>query len=301
MNRRKFIGEMVRFGAFLTAVSSPLILSSCSQSKKGIPEDNSDFLRIGILSDTHGHGKNSEFFVNEMENLGVEIYLMPGDLSHSFGDYEGAKDDSKEISAVIEPVAETKKPVLVIPGNHESRRDYNSTILKLQSKYSNIIDGEKNPAVQLEGSDLIIAMYGGKDNPNYTVPNGFIRSGNDFFKFGEKVKPQKPILLATHVPRRYINKNGLDVIGSGLNVGAMPLNHVVGGALNVKYTVSGDIHEAFGILTHGEEKLKEGTLSDRVDFNPGAVFDHVGNRGLKPSAGILDVNSNQARAYFLRK
>ena len=67
-----------------------------------------------------------------------------------------------------------------------------------------------------------------------------------------------------------------------------------------KFAISGHIHEAPGLITSDEQPVKQGELSDRLDFNPGAVYDHVG-RNLKPAAGILEFKKDKARAYILNR
>ena len=57
---------------------------------------------------------------------------------------------------------------------------------------------------------------------------------------------------------------------------------------------------ADGLITPDEQPVKQGELSDKLDFNPGAVYDHVG-RNLKPSAGILEFKEGKAKAYILNR
>jgi len=88
-----------------------------SQATKG-----DDQIKLGIMADLHAHQKNSQYFAEQLNQENVETYLLLGDLSHSFGDYEGAKDDVKEIISVTEPIADTGKLVLATNGNHEKRK-----------------------------------------------------------------------------------------------------------------------------------------------------------------------------------
>ena len=75
-----------------------------SQATKG---DNQ--FKLGVMSDLHAHKENSEHFADKLNKEGIDAYFLAGDLSHSFGDYEGAKDDFNEIVSVVEPIAKTGK------------------------------------------------------------------------------------------------------------------------------------------------------------------------------------------------
>ena len=149
---------------------------------------------------------------------------------------------------------------------------------------------------------MTIVALGGNDNPRFNVPEGYLRTREDFERLGELAKQyqgNKPLLIATHIPKKYGTKRGLDVVDSGgMNVGGIDLARVRK-TIGSRFGVSGHIHEAYGIITPDEQPIKQGELSDRLDFNPGAVYDHLQRPNLKPAAGILEFKNNQARAYIL--
>jgi len=319
MNRREFLGWLGRGALVAGAVASGLPLTGCSKKSdspktinlKGIEYQIQDGvisqatrgdgqIKLGVMADLHAHQGNSQFFANQLNQEGVDVYFLAGDLSHSFGDYEGAKDDFNEILSVVEPVAATGKLVLAVPGNHEQKRAYDKALEHLTSKYSNVVDMEKVPVADLD--DLTIVALGGNANSRFCVPDGYLRNGEDFERLGELAKQyqcDKPLLIATHIPQKYRTKRGLDVIDRGINVGGVDLARVRK-AIGSKFAVSGHIHEAYGLITPDEQPVKQGELSDRLDFNPGAVYDHVG-RNLKPAAGILEFKEGKARAYILNR
>ena len=160
---------------------------------------------------------------------------------------------------------------------------------------------DKVPVADLD--DLTIVALGGNANSRFCVPDGYLRNREDFERLGELAKQyqgDKPLLVVTHIPQKYRTKKGLDVIDRGcINVGGEDLARVRK-AIGSKFAVSGHIHEAYGLITPDEQPVKQGELSDRLDFNPGAVYDHVG-RNLKPSAGILEFKEGKARAYILNR
>ena len=321
MDRRKFLKSL----ANLALVGTFPSLVSCSKEKDKTPKiessrkiksgnnlysinegvltqsGSSNSIKLGILADTHAHKENTEYFTNELEKERVDIYILPGDLSHSFGDYEGAKDDYNEIIDVLTPVAETGKPVFVYSGNHEQRKTYRKALDDLTLQYNNIIDMQNIPVADLNG--LTIVSLGGNDNPRFNVPEGFLLSPSDFEKLGklaEACQKDKPLLIATHIPQEYSTQRGLDVIENGKNVGSSDLRKIRK-SLNSRFGLSGHIHEAYGLITHDEQPVKQGELSDKLDFNPGAVFDHLRRSNLKPAAGILEFIDNKARAYIINR
>lgn len=263
-----------------------------SQEVKG---DNK--LKLGVMADLHAHTDNTKYFVKQLEQEGVEVYILPGDLSHSFGDSQRDSDDHKEIISVVEPIAETKKLVLAMPGNHEKREIYNSAMKDLASRYQNVVDMEKVPVAELD--DLTIVAMGGNANPRFCIPDGFLRDEYNFNRLRQLVKEyqdNKPLLVATHAPRTYRTSRGLDVIDSGRNVGLFePFK---------THRVSAHIHEAYGIITPDERSVKQGELAELIEFNPGAVYDHCHasrSRKLKPAAGMMEFEGTKARAYIINR
>ena len=321
MDRRKFLRWLGKGAVALELVAQGISPTGCTKKEdhpktitlNGIEYQVQDGIisqatkgkgqiKLGIMADTHAHHEHSQYFAEQLRKENAEAYLLAGDLSHSFGDYEGADDDFSEILGVVEPVAAQGKLVLVYPGNHEQRRGYTEALENLTSRYTNVIDMDKVPVADLD--DVTIVALGGDDNPRFTVPEGYLRKKEDFEKLGELARQYqriKPLLIATHIPQRYSTRNGLDVIDrGGRNVGGTYLAQVKS-ALGSRFSVSGHIHEAFGIITPDEQPIKQGELSDRLNFNPGAVYDHLQRPNLRPAAGILEFVGNNARAYILNR
>lgn len=318
-NRREFVKSIVGDGAklYLALAGLPLI-SACGSKEETLNVNGNVYqiqggvldqkntrrpkIKIGVMSDLHANKENSQYFADQLDKEGAEVYLLTGDLSHSFGDYDGAKDDFNEILDVVEPVAVKGKLVLVMPGNHEQKRTYKKALKKLASKYPNVVDMEETPVADLNG--LTIVGLGGNANRRFCVPDGYLRNTSDFGEIKELAQEYrsgpKPLLIATHIPKRYSTERGLDVISKwGKHVGGTALGNVRN-LIDSRFAVSGHIHEAPGIITPDEQPIKEGELSDKLDFNPGAVYDHTG-QGLRPAAGMLEFIEDKARAYILKK
>jgi len=321
MDRREFLQWFGKGALVTVATASGLSLNGCSkkpdslrtikingleyQIKNGVISQatrGNGQMKLGVMMDLHAHKENSQYFTNQLNREGIDVYFLGGDLSHSFGDYEGAKDDYGEIMSVVEPAADAGKLVLVTNGNHEQRKTYRKALDDLTSKYTNVIDLEKVPVTDLDG--LTIVALGGNDNPRFNVPEGYLRTKEDFEKLGELAKQyqnDKPLLIATHIPQKYDTKRGLDVVDSGgMNVGGVDLARVRK-AIGSRFGVSGHIHEAYGIITPDEQPIRQGELSEKLDFNPGAVYDHLQRPNLRPAAGILEFKEGKARAYILNR
>lgn len=321
MDRREFLENLAKSALAITVSPTLLSLVGCSDREqmpleitidgknyivgKGVlsqKEAGVDSARLGILADTHANSDNTKFFANQLIKERVDAFLLTGDLSWSFGDYEGSKDDYNEIVSVVEPVAQTGKLVLVYPGNHEQRVTYSRALEHLTRTYSNVIDMERIAVADLNG--VTIVGLGGNDNARFNVPEGYLRSKSDFDKLGELAKQyqkDKPLLIATHIPQKYTTLRGLDVVENGkMNVGGVDLARIRK-TLNSKFGVSGHIHEAYGIINQDEQPISQGELVDRLDINPGAVFDHLQRPYLKPAAGIVEFIGNKAKAYILNR
>src|SRR3989338_857044 len=243
MNRRKFLETLAKSALALSVGPTLLSLVGCKEEKKNVPleiaidgknyfvsngvinqkEGSAGSVRLGILADIHAHSGNTRFFAEQIVKERVDAFLLAGDLSWSFGDYEGSKDDFNEIISVVEPVAQTGKLVLTYPGNHEQKVTYSRALKHLTSCYNNVIDMEKIAVADLNG--LTIVGLGGNDDVRFNVPEGYLRSKADFSRLGELAKQyqkDKPLLIATHIPQRYSTQRGLDVIENGkMNVGGV--------------------------------------------------------------------------------
>ncbi len=145
---------------------------------------------------------------------------------------------------------------------------------------------------------------GGISNPRFLVPEGHLLQDKDFADFYELSKifvQRNPLLFATHSPQKYSTKKGLDYIDSGMNVGEDILTKIRRN-LGSRFAVSGHIHEAHGIIDpETETPLNQDQFYGRLDFNPGAVYDHLQRPNLRPAAGILEFKDGKARARILNR
>ena len=271
--------------------------------KNGIFRQNGEGdgkIKIGVLADIHAREDNLEYFLNLLEKENVEAYFVAGDLTYSFGDSQGVSDNYDEMTKVMEQFTNLSKPVFVIPGNHEQKKAYSDFMRKFRESYNHVVDMEISPVADLD--DLTIVALGGIGNERFCVSEGYLKTKDKFEELEElakKYSSEKPLMIGTHVPQSYKTKNGLDFLENGTHA-FDPVGETltkIKGVVKPIASVSGHIHEAYGIITQKEELIKDGELVDRLDFNPGAVWDHLKRNYLKPSAGILEFAQGKVKAY----
>jgi Icc-related predicted phosphoesterase len=250
-------------------------------------------ISLGVMADLHAHVSNTRFLTRHLEER-VDAFLLLGDLAYR----RSGNDHAKEIVSVVEPIAETGKLVLAMAGNHETKADWKKAFGHLE-KYSNVIDLMKYPVAELD--DLTILSLGGTNDAQRCVAGGFVREEVcPIYYQLMKCNPDKPILIATHVPKLYTTPKGLDALENGRNVGWDDLAELRE-HLGLGFGVSAHIHEAAGIVNPDtEESLEPWKFYEALDFNPGPVYDHVG-RKLGPSSGIVEFAGQKARACFLKR
>ncbi len=86
--------------------------------------------KILAVGDFHGDVRLAEKLARKAKKENVDVILLTGD--HTFAE--------NSIEGLIGPFAKTKKPVLIIPGNHESPQT-NALIAEIYSPYSKNLHG----------------------------------------------------------------------------------------------------------------------------------------------------------------
>ena len=107
---------------------------------------------------------------------------------------------------------ESKKPVYVIPGNHESKAGYRNGIKDLSKKYDNLFDLEKLKHVNLNGLNLLgvpggdIPAFGGYQIKSY------IKDLEKDIKRNEFDFKNEPILMVSHMPPKFEGAGAIDCV-----------------------------------------------------------------------------------------
>ena len=266
-------------------------------SVKQITKDFDQEAKLGVLSDAHGYYEHvykiSELFKREK----VDAIVMLGDYAqHTRKKPRPELSDTDEIYLCIEAAAKMGIPVYVIPGNHETKQDYNTALYVLSIKYDNIFDLSKIRIVDGDDFDLISNPYG--DDQTYSS-DGFKGNKKTIEKIKELVsafrqnkKNNDPEILITHQPPRGKSVQDIDTVFTGQNVGSEILDEVMRAA-SLRFSFSGHIHEAGGRAADSEGKMVEQDMFvEEMRFNPGSAspWQYLTGQEAKAMAGIVTIN-----------
>ena len=155
-------------------------------------------LRFGVVADIHGEKEKAEKIALQFSSQNLDAILIAGDISRYFNDKKNIPEN-EEIKNSLIPFLETGKPVYVIAGNHETKKNYFKTIKELSQKYNNLFDLAELKYADLKGVNLF-GVSGGTQTPG----NGF--------KINEQIKSiddavfsldKDPVLMISHIPPKF--------------------------------------------------------------------------------------------------
>ena len=193
-------------------------------------------MKILAFTDLHEDYTNMEVLIEKAQKS--DLILCAGDIT-VFGN---------SLAEMIEFLDNLGKPVLIIPGNHESEKE----LEKVCSKTKNVNFLHNKIA---EYGDITIIGHGGGG-----FYNGNSSSDKDFEKnsesFSNAIKKSKISIMMTHAPPR---NTKLDELERGAHVGSPTYRQFVEKA-QPTLAISGHIHKTFG----KEDKLGKTRL-----INPG--------------------------------
>ncbi|MBT5021876.1 hypothetical protein HOK51_00605 [Candidatus Woesearchaeota archaeon] len=236
--------------------------------------DQDNIAKFGVLADSHGHCTHVEKFAESFLDENVDGIIFLGDIANRYRPRYNPKISYRdEIKNCVEAAAQTNLPVYVIPGNHETKKDYYEIIEELieQYNYTNIIDMSTTRIVQGDDFDLISNPYGN----DYTFQDeGFKETENDKNNIEELIKlinqDSELDILISHQPPQGNSNLGID-FASKKNVGSENLNNIMINN-NISISLSGHIHEAGGKAVTSEGIIvPENTFSSDLRLNPGSV------------------------------
>ncbi|MFA4886639.1 MAG: metallophosphoesterase [Candidatus Nanoarchaeia archaeon] len=223
---------------------------------KQLSEDPDHQAKYGIISDAHGEAERARFLAKQFKEKGVEGIILPGDIPKNEQLRYGRKDtqkDQEEIENVLRAVAETALPILVIPGNHERREDYENAIAKVSKQYGNIIDMSKVRVY--DGDDVDFVSLPGystfKAGGRQFIPNDGYWIKSDAIKATGKLREglEDAVVLISHGAPKTSAKKGPGTLYSGQDVGDEAITRLMK-EYNIPFAVVGHIHEAGVSLQH---------------------------------------------------
>ena len=281
---------------------------SLSQAYAAAPKQTKPEVSFGVIADPHGNFENVAVLSALMKQQGVNGIIFPGDLCNNETLRTGQEDsvpDKKEIHDVLEVAAKTRLPIYVIPGNHETRPDYDSALAGLTRNYSNIVDMSKTRTYSNGGINFVsLPGYDTFKIPGrqFIPDNGFFAKPEDIREISDLVQGLNgPVVLIAHGPPKTPDgKRGIDTIYSGRNVGSKETDAAMKKA-KIKHGTFGHIHEAGGMAVDSKgDYVPQDKWSAEVRLNPGSAdeWKYLNGTSYPGMAGIITVNAKTGEAKY---
>jgi hypothetical protein len=184
-------------------------------------------MKILGLSDIHGDDRILEKALELAVSESVDVIMLAGDLTN----FDNIAKN------IIKPLKTLNKPILVVPGNHDSME----TIDQIAQKYDILnIHGK----TQIFGDIGIIGIGGALEGPIYAVSEQ--RIDELISREIENIKHLKKKIILSHIFPSQSKMSNLSNIVSGSNSLYKRIKE-----FNIDLVVCGHIHEASGL----EEKI----------------------------------------------
>ncbi len=268
-------------------------------------------VKFGVIGDPHGNVQNVAVLSALMkQQLGVDALIIPGDLCKNEPLRTGEKEsvpDRQEIYAVLDTAARNSGlQVFVIPGNHETRPDYDSALADVVKRHANIIDMSRVRTYNKDGIQLVsLPGYDTFRIPNrqFIPDNGFFAKPEDIRGLSDIVngKPGPYVLVAHGPPKTPDGKIGIDTIYSRRNVGSEVTAKEMKDA-GIRHGTFGHIHEAGGIAVDSKgDYVSPDIWSAEVRVNAGSAdrWEYLDGE-TKPGMGVmLTVDPKSGKAKYL--
>ncbi len=270
-----------------------------------LTEDKDGIIKYGVISDLHGETRKVEFFSKLFLKNNVDGIIVLGDLPENENLRYGKKDtnDKKEIEEILYVLGKTGLPILVIPGNHETKKDYETAMKKVRKIYPNIFDMTQYRIFDGKGVDFVsLPGYQIKTIPGRKLipDNGYYISPEEIMRTGEIIEGlDDVVVLLTHGPpyTNTSNKLGPGVIYNGRDVGDETTTKMME-KYGIKFAFSGHIHEAGGNASTLEGKLlPEGKYLSEGVINFGTLekWRYLNGETYNGMAGIVEVNREKIK------
>jgi len=212
----------------------------------------------------------------------------------------------ENIVEMISILADSDLPVFVIIGNRECKTTFNSAMATLAEDYPNVFNLNAIRRVDLDDLD-IISMPGYHD-PEYVHCSWdkclYYESDTlSIIKLAREAND--PVLLVSHGPPRQKDRNGIDVVSEGANVGNPWLTSAIEKA-GIAFGAFGNIQEAGGKATSldGTSIISQDKFVNSFFLNPGpadsmiwSMNDGTESQGM---AAVIHFVGSKAKYKILR-
>ena len=261
-------------------------------------DDNNEAV-YGVISDIHGEVNKARFIAEELKKRNVEGIIVTGDIPKNEilrYDKNDSKEDKQEIIDSLEAVAESNLPVFVIPGNHESKSDYESALRILSERHSNIIDMTKYRI--FDGDDVDFVSLPGYQDKRFVSSNGYYASPDEINNLGNlRNGLSDSVVLITHGAGKTNSINGPASLYDGKDVGDS-LTSEVQQKYNIPFALVGHIHEAAGhAATFNGIEVKQNEFSSQFTANFGTLekWENIDGNTYNATVGIFTIKGNLAK------
>ncbi len=257
-------------------------------------DKDADAVTLGVLGPVNEDlGENmvamkkyAKFFTDEK----ADAILVTGDVG----------EKASSITRVLNVLAETKLPVLVLIGNRECRAEFTDGVAASKKDHTNVVN--LNEVRAIEFPEVTLVSLPGYHAPDYIQ----CATGCRYFKstLDEVVRVAKdskvPVMVVSHGPPRGASNQALDFASAGGNVGDEGINKAIAEA-SIAFGVFSNIKEAGGrgaADPAGATLVKEGTASKTLFYaaGPADTFGWELNDGTKSvgMAGVIAIKDGQA-------
>lgn len=219
---------------------------------------------------------------------------------------EAMSRSMEDIVEIVSILAESDLPILVLSGNRECKTTFNSAMATLSEDFPNVFNMNAIRRVDLDDVD-IISMPGYHD-PEYVHCSWdkCLYYESDTLALIELAQESNdPVLAISHGPPRQHDRNGIDVVSEGANVGNPALAEAIRKA-GIPFGAFGNIQEAGGkaVNLDGTSLIAQDTFVDSLYLNPGpadsmiwTLNDESESRGM---AAVIHVAGKKAKYKVFR-
>ncbi len=212
----------------------------------------------------------------------------------------------EDIVEMISILAESDLPVLVLSGNRECKTTFNSAMATLSEDFPNVFNMNAVRRADLDDVD-VISMPGYHD-PEYVHCSWdkCLYYESDTLSLIDLARESNdPVLAISHGPPRQHDRNGIDVVSEGANVGNPALAAAIEKA-GIPFGAFGNIQEAGGkaVNLDGSSLIAQNTFVDSLYLNPGpadsmiwTMNDESESRGM---AAVIHITGKKAKYQVYR-
>ncbi|MAO83842.1 MAG: hypothetical protein CMH50_08185 [Myxococcales bacterium] len=254
----------------------------------------------GVLSalkdPSDGTQKHVEIFAGWFRKQRVDLVIANGDLALNEFDLE----------AVMEIIGKNFKkiPVLMLPGNSESRTSFNRTVTQMAKKYPNFINGAMVRRLDWN-KHTFWTLPGYHDKRFFGTGSACKYKEDHTLELSRKIdeEPKRNHILVAHGPPKAKGNIGLDRIMDGTHVGDQKVTDLIQGS-KIKWGIFGHILESGGTVATNFMKRKAAASQklSSLYFNAGSACNFPmslrGGKDIRGMAAVTRIGFKKSSVIF---